>query len=89
MYKKIVTIVNHSGIHARPASMIVSEANKFASDIILEKNDGEKANPKSIMGVIVLALSYGSQVIIKANGPDEYEAVESLAKLISEKFHEE
>ena len=89
MYTKTVTIVNHSGIHARPASLIVNEANKFASDIIFEKNDGEKADPKSIMDVLTLALSHGSRLVIKANGPDEHEAVESLAKLISEKFHEE
>ena len=49
-----VTVINKLGVHARPAALFVRTANKFASDITIEK-DGEKVNGKSIMGLMMLA----------------------------------
>ncbi len=88
MYQKEVEIKNSLGIHARPASMVVKTAGKFISDIKLSK-DSMEVNAKSIMGVLMLACEQGSKVTIKADGPDEKEAVEAIISLIERKFDEE
>jgi len=88
LYQKKVIIVNKLGIHARPATKISEIANKFISEIYIEK-DGICANAKSILGILMLVAPKGTELIIKAEGPDEIEAVESIAKLIEEGFGEE
>ncbi len=88
MYLKKVVIVNKLGIHARPATKITEIANKFVSEIYIEK-DGMVANAKSILGILMLVAPKGTELIIRAEGPDEVEAVESIAKIIEEGFGEE
>jgi len=88
MYQKEVEIKNSLGIHARPASMVVKTAGKFTSTVMLSK-DGIEVNAKSIMGVLMLACEQGSKVMIKAEGPDEKQAVEAIIELIERKFDEE
>jgi len=88
MYEKTVVVKNKTGLHARPAAMFVQTANKFKSEIFLEK-EGKKVNAKSIMGVMSLAVSQGTTVIISAQGDDEREAVEALVELVESKFGEE
>lgn len=81
-------IVNRLGMHARPAALFVKTSSKFQSKIWVRKDDLE-VNGKSIMGVMMLAAEPGSSLIIKADGPDEQEALEALAKLIADKFYED
>lgn len=81
MYTRQVKVHRKDGIHARPASILVKEAACFLSDISLEARE-TKVNAKSIMGLLMLALSPGMQVTIEAKGPDEKKAVETLAKII-------
>ena len=88
MTEKQVVVTNSLGIHARPASMLVQAAMKFASDITLEK-DGTSADAKSIMSVMMLAAAKNSRVTIRASGSDEREAVEKLAGIFESKFNEE
>ena len=88
MIERRVTVVNAHGIHARPAAEIVKTAARFASNVMLEK-DGLEVNGKSIMGVMMLAAECGSEVTIRADGPDEQAAVDALATLIAAKFGEE
>lgn len=88
MTRRTVTIQNRAGIHARPAAMLVQTANRFASDIYLEK-DSERINGKSIMGIITLGATHQSQISIIANGADEQEAVAAIAELFEKKFEEE
>jgi phosphocarrier protein HPr len=85
---KELTIVNKSGIHARPAAMFVKTANRFGSDIFVEK-DGEKINGKSIMGLMMLAAGPGSKVILHVRGVDAADAIVELEALIQRKFDEE
>lgn len=82
------TIKNRAGIHARPSAMIAQTAVKFASRIYLEKA-GNRINAKSIMGIITLAASYGSQLKIIAEGTDEAAAAEALKILFESGFNEE
>jgi len=86
--EKEVEVVNKLGLHARPAMMLVKTASQFQSEIKIIK-DNMNVNAKSIMGVLVLAAEKGSKLKIVAEGPDEEEAVEALAKLFAEGFGEE
>jgi len=81
------TIVNPLGMHARPAARLVKLASGFQSHIELVKDD-LGINGKSIMGVMMLAAECGSSITIRAEGPDEAEAVEALAALVADGFGE-
>jgi phosphocarrier protein len=85
---KELTIANKSGIHARPAAMFVKIANRFGSDIFVEK-DGEKINGKSIMGLMMLAAGPGSKVTLHVKGADADAAIAELEALVQRKFDEE
>jgi phosphocarrier protein len=82
------TIRNRLGLHARAAALLVKTANRFASEITLEK-DGVEVNGKSIMGILMLAASKGTKVTLKVEGKDSTHAIDALGKLIENKFGEE
>lgn len=88
MIEKQVTIVNTLGIHARPATLVAQVAQRFQSDITVEK-DGLEVNAKSVMGVMMLVAAKGSVITIRASGPDEAEAADALVKLVEDGFGEE
>ncbi len=75
------TVANRLGLHARPAAELVKIANRFESEIQIAK-DGIWVNGKSILGVMTLAAERGSEVSIKAEGPDADAAVAAIADLI-------
>lgn len=81
-------MINKLGVHARPAALFVKTANKFGSDITVEK-DGEQVNGKSIMGLMMLAAGQGSKLVITAEGHDAETAVHELESLFQRKFDEE
>ncbi|WP_017756374.1 HPr family phosphocarrier protein [Calidifontibacillus oryziterrae] len=81
MKEKTITVKLKSGLQARPAALFVQEANRFSSDIFLEK-DGKRANAKSIMGLMSLAVNSGAEVTLIADGNDEQEAILSLMRFI-------
>ena len=85
---KELTVINKLGIHARPAAMFVKIANRFGSDIFVEK-DGEKINGKSIMGLMMLAAGPGSKVTLHVKGVDAAAAILELEALVQRKFDEE
>jgi phosphocarrier protein len=85
---KSFTIINKLGVHVRPATQLVKIANKFDSDIYIKKDDLE-VDGKSIMGILMLAASRGSKIIIRADGEDAKEAIEELGSLIIGKFGED
>ncbi len=87
MIERSVEIVNKNGIHARPAAEIVKTAGKYKSHITLAREDLE-VNGKSIMGVMMLAAECGSEVHLRAEGPDAQEAIDALCALITNKFGE-
>jgi phosphocarrier protein len=82
------TIRNRLGIHARAAALLVKTANRFVSEVTLEK-DGLEVNGKSIMGILMLAASKGSKITLKVNGKDAVQAIQVLGKLIEDRFGEE
>ena len=88
MVEKILTVKNRAGIHARPATLIAQMANKFTSEITLEK-DSIVVNAKSIMGVITMAAGYNTTMTLKVEGPDESEAASAIENLLETKFDDE
>jgi phosphocarrier protein HPr len=88
MIEKSIKIVNKTGLHARPAALLVKVAGKYKSDIILSK-DGYEVNGKSIMGVMTLGAESGSIILIRVQGEDENEAMKALEDLMKNKFYED
>ncbi len=84
MVEKELVVKIDPGLQARPAAKFVQEANRFSSDIYLEKG-GKQVNAKSIMGVMSLAIGMDEVVGLQADGPDEDEAMEKLSQFITEK----
>lgn len=72
-----------NGLHARPATKLVSKANSFESEIVLEYQE-RKVNMKSIMGVMSLGVPTSSTIKIVIEGKDEEEAFKALARVINE-----
>ena len=85
---KLLQVTNKLGIHARPAAMFVKTANRFSSDILVEK-DGEVVNGKSIMGLMMLAAGPGSKLHVTAEGTDAQRAVRELEELLARNFDED
>ncbi|AKL94838.1 phosphotransferase system, phosphocarrier protein HPr [Clostridium aceticum] len=88
MIIKNITVKNASGIHARPATLIVKEVSKFQSDITFIKGEHE-VNAKSIMGLMAMAAKQGEEIEIKVEGPDEKEALTAIINLFESNFSEE
>lgn len=76
-------IIAETGIHARPATLLVQAASKFASDVTLSYQ-GKDVNLKSIMGVMSLGVGANTDVTIAADGDDEKDAMEDVAKTMKE-----
>ncbi|KRQ86464.1 Phosphocarrier protein HPr [Caloramator mitchellensis] len=76
-----VKVVNPTGLHARPASLLVKEAAKYKSSITLTKN-GKDYNAKSIMSVMAMGAAMGEELVLKVNGEDEDVAVTTIKNLI-------
>ncbi|MDH5423602.1 MAG: HPr family phosphocarrier protein [Gammaproteobacteria bacterium] len=88
MQQREVTIINKLGLHARAAAKLVNVATKYKSHIEIEK-EGQRVNGKSIMGVMMLAASQGSQILLLAEGDDANESLDEMVQLINNYFDEE
>ncbi|MBV8778212.1 MAG: HPr family phosphocarrier protein [Alphaproteobacteria bacterium] len=86
--RRIVTICNQKGLHARAAARFVKTAHEFDADIWVRKN-GSIVSGRSIMGLMMLAAAAGAELQISAAGPDADAAVETLARLVECKFDED
>jgi phosphocarrier protein len=78
-------IRNQLGLHARACALFVKAASRFKSEILVSR-DGLEVNGKSIMGVMMLAAEEGATILVKADGPDEGEALKALQELVEGKF---
>ena len=87
LIERTVIVVNPSGIHMRPADVLSRAANKFQCTIEIEK-DGQAIDCKSIMSLLTLGARQGTQLFLRANGPDAQQAIEELAELIEQGFDE-
>lgn len=87
MQRLSITIHNKAGLHARPASMFVQTANKFASDLQVEYGTKD-ANAKSILQVLSLGVEQNVEITITAEGDDDQAALLALEELIQNNFYE-
>lgn len=87
MTSQSVTIVNALGMHARAAAKFVYAAGEFSARVRVARG-GREVDGKSILGLLLLAASRGSTIVISADGPDEALAVAALCRLVTESFGE-
>lgn len=88
MLSEDVEIINKLGLHARAAAKLVKVASAFEANIDIER-DGHKVNAKSIMGVMMLAASQGTQLNISIEGVDQVDAMDAVLDLINNRFDED
>jgi phosphocarrier protein len=88
MISREIEIINKLGLHARASAKLTQIASQYTADIGITRNN-KRVNAKSIMGVMMLAASRGSTVILDCNGTDEEQAMNALIQLINNKFDEE
>ncbi len=80
-------VVNRLGLHARAATKLVTLAAKFSCEIMIER-DGQQANCKSVMGVLLMVGSKGTKLAIEARGDGAEEAVRQIGELFASRFGE-
>ena len=80
MERMAFIIQNETGLHARPAAVLMRLAKKFQSQIQLEKN-GRSCNAKSIMGILSMGVGKEDELVIPADGTDEIQAIEAIKEL--------
>ena len=81
MYTQEVTIHSEVGLQARPATFFIQKANEYKSSIWVEKEE-RRVNAKSLLGVLSMAITTGTEVTLIAEGPDEEAAVKTLAQML-------
>ncbi|MCP5468455.1 MAG: HPr family phosphocarrier protein [Deltaproteobacteria bacterium] len=86
--EKELTITNKLGLHARAAAQLVKLANRYSSNISIQK-DKLTADGKSILGILTLAASYNTLIKVSCDGSDADECLMSIESLILNKFNEE
>ncbi|GAB0152818.1 MULTISPECIES: HPr family phosphocarrier protein [Marinobacterium] len=87
MIETRLTIINKLGLHARAAAKLVTLANQFNANIRINK-DGREVDGKSIMSVMMLAASKGTEIALAAEGDDAPEALDAITALINNRFDE-
>lgn len=80
MREEAVVVTSDTGLHARPAAAVVETANRFKADVRIIKA-GKEANAKSVVNLLTLGASKGTEVVIRADGPDEEAALNGLLAL--------
>ncbi len=85
-----MVISNRLGMHARPAMAFASAAGAFRCGISVRRTDNtERIDGKSVMQILMLACTHGTEIEIEADGEDEAEAVSTLQRLVESRFEEE
>ncbi|HKJ88230.1 MAG TPA: HPr family phosphocarrier protein [Gammaproteobacteria bacterium] len=87
MIQRTLPIINKLGLHARAASKLVSLASAYESEVTLAR-DGQRVSGKSIMGVMMLGASRGTELELHVEGSDEEEAASAICELVEDRFGE-
>jgi phosphocarrier protein HPr len=81
-------IVNIKGLHARAAMKLVQVASRYAGEVSVSGPDGQAANAKSVMGVLLLCGSMGTTIEVRARGTEPTTVVDAIGRLIADRFGE-
>ncbi len=87
MPRATTEITNRLGLHARPSAKLTQLATQFRAEVWLER-DGRRVNAKSIMGVMMLAASHGTKLVVETDGEDADAALQAILDLIASRFGE-
>jgi len=87
MQKQTITIINKLGLHARASAKLTKLAGSFPCQVWVSKGE-RRVNGKSIMGVMMLAAGFGSEIEMETDGEQEAEAMQALITLFADKFGE-
>lgn len=87
MQERTFTITADTGVHARPATLLVNKAGQFESEVEVSYND-KSVNLKSIMGVMSLGIPKGAEIKVTANGGDEEDAIKGVEEVMKEHLGE-
>lgn len=87
MISREISVINTSGLHARPATFFIQKANSYNCSIWVEKED-RRVNAKSLLGVLSLGIAKGMTITLLAEGADEEAALNGLSELINSGFSE-
>lgn len=79
--EKALTVRSEQGLHARVATLIVQAMQKFSCDVTVVK-DGVEVNARSVLGLLLLAATEGTKIVVRAQGPDSTKAIEEFSRLI-------
>jgi phosphocarrier protein HPr len=85
MFSRLVTLSNDTGLHVRPATLFMETASRFQSTVRVRKN-GQVADGKSAISLMMLEAGRGARLTIEADGGDEVDAVNTLAALVEMDF---
>ncbi len=90
MITKSTTVVNPTGLHARPAAVLATKAGEFSSKVEIKNlsKDSDYKDASSMLSIMMLGITQGTEVEIRAEGEDETEAVNALVELIDSGFGE-
>jgi phosphocarrier protein HPr len=89
MPERAVSVSNRLGLHARAAARLVQLASNYRCQVQLRRVDNNQpADGKSILGVLLLAAAFGTEIVVKTSGEGEEEALEAVCELIAGKFGE-
>ena len=86
-FEKNLTNANKKGLHVRAATLLAQTANRFRSSVTIER-DGERADAKSVMNLLLLTATIGTKVRVIVTGQDAREAMKAITKIIEERFGE-
>ena len=84
-FTRTVTVTNRHGLHARPAVVIVKTARKYEAQVTIHRN-GQSVDAASILDLLSLGATQGTELILSANGPQAEEVVDALARLFDDEF---
>ncbi len=87
MFEKTICVTNETGIHARPAAVLVKVAMRYEADIFIYRG-GNEYDAKSIMNVMSMGVRKGEEIHLKVSGSDETEAFQAITALIENDFRE-
>ncbi len=85
--EKVLKIVNEKGLHARASARFVEVVERFDASAEVEK-DGMSVSGDSIMGLLMLAASRGTEIVVRTSGAQAEELLDALATLVDERFGE-
>ncbi len=83
MVSKSIVVLNQVGLHAKAATLFIQKANEFKAAIWVEK-DSRRVNAKSLLGILSLGITRGTEILLSADGADESDAITALCTLISD-----